>query len=77
MLLPKMAIIFDYTNQPITFREIRRKFNPEVIIEDPPFLRPIIIDGVGLLKAYMNCCSTYNADYYPYVFFKHVPYFLK
>lgn len=63
-LLPKMAAIFDYTNQPITIREISRKYNPQVLIANPPFLRPIVIDGVGLLKAYMNCCSTLNTNYH-------------
>jgi hypothetical protein len=30
---------------------------------DSPFLRPIIIDGIGLIKAYLSNCSLDDADF--------------
>lgn len=47
-------------------REYKRKYLPHFHTASEPFLRPIVIDGVGLVKAYRNCCCT-NITHFPYV----------
>ncbi|KAI1721285.1 hypothetical protein Ddc_07734 [Ditylenchus destructor] len=60
--LPKKAIIYDYTVQPIAETVINRKFWPSQLVLSAPFLRPIVIDGVGLFKAYRNCCHPNDSE---------------
>ncbi|KAI1729289.1 hypothetical protein DdX_01521 [Ditylenchus destructor] len=54
--LPRKALIYDYTVQPIAETVIIRKFWSSHLVLSAPFLRPIVIDGVGLFKAYRSCC---------------------
>lgn len=49
--LPKRAIIYDYTRQPIGIIERKREFLPNIMSMNIPFLRPIYIDGIGFIKA--------------------------
>ncbi|KAL3077531.1 hypothetical protein niasHS_012237 [Heterodera schachtii] len=63
--LPRQAIIYDYTTQPIGVVEHKRTFLPPAhsdgrALLSYPFLRPIFLDGVGLIKAYRACCTENN-----------------
>lgn len=55
--MPTRAIIYDYTVQPIGVieRELRTQDR-----SNRQFLRPILIDGVGLIKAFRGCCCNEN-----------------
>ncbi|KAI1715721.1 hypothetical protein DdX_08046 [Ditylenchus destructor] len=64
--LPRHAIIFDYTLQPIGMREQNREYLPAFLASSSRFLRPIILDGIGLVKAYRNCCPSLS-DGFPLV----------
>ncbi|KAI3411926.1 hypothetical protein GPALN_001984 [Globodera pallida] len=60
--LPRRAIVYDYTTQPIGVIEHKRFFLPPAqadarVLLSYPFLRPLLLDGVGLVKAYRGCCT--------------------
>jgi len=57
--LPRCAIIYDYTVHPLSIVEKKRIFLPELQEINLPFLRPIFIDGVGVINSYYNCCTSY------------------
>lgn len=55
--LPIKSIIFDYNREPIGIKENKRIFYSLVGALSSPFLRPILIDGIGLMKVYWESCS--------------------
>ncbi|KAI1725161.1 hypothetical protein Ddc_06449 [Ditylenchus destructor] len=61
--LPRHAIIFDYTLQPIGMWEQNREYLPAFVASSSRFLRPIILDGIGLVKAYRNCCPSLSDEF--------------
>ena len=77
--LPKKSIQYDYNCYPIRIKEINREFMQKVSFIPPksrsdafkvhalssPFLRPIIIDGIGMIKAYWENASDDDEDSHP------------
>lgn len=60
--LPLQSIAYDYTCLPLRIVEQERKFLPLIGEMSSPFLRPILVDGIGLIKAYWEGCSEDDED---------------
>ena len=55
--MPRYALQFDITASPITITESKRHFMHSFKTSSEPFLRPVIIDGIGVIRTFRSCCQ--------------------